>query len=371
MTSWQKLIKKSITRPEELAGDPAVDEEAVRRVCAVYPMRINPYYLELVRRHGAPLLHQALPDIRELDDPEGMVDPLGEEKLSPVPNLVHKYPDRALFLVCSECAMYCRFCTRKRKVGRPEMIISRETIRAGLDYLRRTPQIREVLLSGGDPLMLADDHLEEILAALRAIPSISVIRIGSRIPCTLPMRVTERLAAMLRRYHPLYINTHFNHPAELTPEAVAACGRLADAGIPLGCQTVLLRGVNDDAAVMRELMYRLLAARVKPYYLFQADLTRGTGHFRTSIQCGLAIMRSLIGHVSGMAVPTYALDAPGGGGKIPLTPDYVTERGELLRFTTYRGSTATYPNGRQQEERQAAARATSWHSAKKTFQESS
>ncbi len=344
MTSWQSMLKNSITTPRELARHLAVRQEEIDRVSRVYPLRINPYYMALIRKHGAPLLRQAVPDIRELHDPDGMPDPLAEEKLSPVPNLVHKYPDRALLLVCSECAMYCRFCTRKRKVGTPGMTITPQTLRAGLDYLRRTPQIREVLLSGGDPLLLSDERLDAILGSLRAIPSIEVIRIGSRVPCTLPMRVTRELADMLARHHPLYINTHFNHPAELTPEAAEACGRLADAGIPLACQTVLLRGVNDNAEVLRQLMRGLLAMRVRPYYLFQADLTRGTAHFRTTIDRGLAIMRQLIGHLSGMAVPTYALDAPGGGGKIPLTPDYITELGEELRFTTYQAIPCVYPN---------------------------
>jgi lysine 2,3-aminomutase len=282
--------------------------------------------------------------MRELDDPVGLEDPLDEENLSPVPYLVHKYPDRALFLICNECAMYCRFCTRKRKVGRPEMKITDETIAAGLEYLKKTPAITDVLLSGGDPLMLSDSRLEYILKALRAIPSIATIRIGTRIPCTLPMRVTPRLAAMLKKYHPLYINTHFNHPAEITPEAAQACNRLADAGIPLGCQTVLLRGINDSPEIIQQLMYLLIQIRVKPYYLFQADLTQGTSHFRTTINTGLDIMQHLIGHVTGLAVPTYALDAPGGGGKIPLTPEYTSALGKTLEFMTYRGVPCSYPN---------------------------
>lgn len=344
MTNWRNLLKNSITRPEQLAPLFPVDPDPIEKTTQRYPMRINPYYLNLIREPGDPLWKQAVPDPRELKDGEGLVDPLGEEELSPVPGLVHKYPDRSLLLVCSECAMYCRFCTRKRKVGRPEMIISEATIQAGLDYLRKTPAIREVLVSGGDPLLLATSRLEEILRSLRAIPSIEVIRIGTRVPCTLPMRVTENLVSMLKKFHPLYINTHFNHPAELTGEARQACARLADAGIPLGCQTVLLKGVNDEPETIRELMVGLLRMRVKPYYLFQADLTRGTGHFQTSIACGLEIMRSLIGHVSGMAVPTYALDAPGGGGKIPLTPSYAaTERGGGCDFINYLGEPFHYP----------------------------
>jgi lysine 2,3-aminomutase len=344
MTSWQEEIKNSITTSTALCRELDCNEPDVAAVSTLYPVRISPYYLELIKKEGAPLFRQAVPDKREMDDPQGMIDPLGEEDLSPVPNLVHKYPDRALLLVCSECAMYCRFCTRKRKVGKAEMVITDRTIAAGLDYLRATPAIREVLISGGDPLLLTDQRLEDILKRLKKIRTIDVIRIGTRVPCTLPMRVTPELAAMLKKYHPLYINTHFNHPAEITPQAAHACSLLADAGIPLGCQTVLLRGVNDSPEVIRDLMCRLLQIRVKPYYLFQADLTRGTGHFRTSINTGLLIMKSLIGSVSGMAVPTYALDAPGGKGKIPLTPDYITSLGDTLEFVNYQDLPCSYPN---------------------------
>jgi len=345
MTSWQKLLKESVTGAEQLTNFPGASAADIRMVTGTYPMRINPYYLDLIRRAGDPLRRQAIPDPRELTDGVGMDDPLDEENLSPVPNLVHKYPDRVLFLVSSQCAMYCRFCTRKRKIGRSEMTITDTTIQAGLDYIARNRQIREVLLSGGDPLLLSDRRLERILKELRRIDSVEVIRIGTRVPCTLPMRVTVRLAGMLRKYHPLYINTHFNHPAELTPEAATACARLANAGIPLGCQTVLLRGVNDNSETIRELMCGLLRLRVRPYYLFQADLTRGTDHFRTPIADGLHIMKSLIGSVSGLAVPTYAIDAPGGGGKIPLTPEYITALDEDgLYFSNYQGLPCSYPN---------------------------
>ena len=347
MTSWQKILKKSITSPQELVRHLGGNSHDLARVAARYPLRINPYYLDLIKKNGKPLYRQAVPDLRELDDADGMTDPLAEERLSPVANLVHKYPDRALFLVCNKCAMYCRFCTRKRKVGTPGMRITEQTLEAGFNYLRKTPRIREVLLSGGDPLLLNDSRLEYILGRLREIPSIEVVRIGTRVPCTLPMRVTDELAAMLKKFHPLYINTHFNHPSEITPEATLACTRLADAGIPLGCQTVLLRGINDDARTMYRLMRKLLAIRVKPYYLFQADLTRGTSHFRTRIETGLGIMQHLIGNLSGMAVPTFALDAPGGGGKIPLTPSYVNSCGKTLEFTTWQGTPCSYPNQKQ------------------------
>jgi len=344
MTSWRKILKNSITSPEKLAEQLGVNSREMEQVAAKYPLRINSYYLDLIKKSGKPLYRQAVPDIRELHDKEGMVDPLDEENLSPVPNLVHKYPDRALFLVCSECAMYCRFCTRKRKVGKKEMVINDKTIAAGLEYLQATPEIKEVLLSGGDPLMLTDQKIDRLLGAIRKIPSIEIIRIGTRIPCTLPMRITPGLTAILKKHHPLYINTHFNHPAEITAQAATACTRLADAGIPLGCQTVLLRGVNDDPQIMKSLLRKLLAIRVKPYYLFQADLTLGTDHFRTRIETGLELMQELIGHISGMAVPTFALDAPGGGGKIPLTPDYIAHLGESLEFTTYKGLPCSYPN---------------------------
>jgi lysine 2,3-aminomutase len=344
MLSRPPLTHPLITTPEQLAQALDIPLAPLKTVHAVYPLRISAYYLELIKKTGLPLWKQAVPELRELEDSTGLIDPLDEENLSPVPFLVHKYPDRALFLVCNECAMYCRFCTRKRKVGRPEMMINDRTIAAGLDYLAKTPAITDVLISGGDPLMLSDRRLEGILKALRAIPSIATIRIGTRIPCTLPMRVTPKLAAMLKKYHPLYINTHFNHPAEITVESTLACRRLADAGIPLGCQTVLLRGVNDSPEIISQLMKRLLEIRVKPYYLFQADLTRGTSHFRTTIDTGLDIMQHLIGYISGMAVPTYALDAPGGGGKIPLTPDYLKTLGETLEFKTYLGLPCSYPN---------------------------
>ncbi|MFZ5775485.1 MAG: KamA family radical SAM protein [Thermodesulfobacteriota bacterium] len=344
MPSWKQLLARSITRADQLAARFPCDRDALAAVAAEYPMRINPYYLGLIQEVGDPIWRQAVPDSLELADRVCMEDPLDEENRSPVPNLVHKYPDRALFLVHSQCAMYCRFCTRKRKVGTSRMEITPATLQAGLDYLAQTPAVRDVLVSGGDPLLLPDETLDRLLASLRAIPSIETIRIGTRVPCTLPMRVTTRLARLLSRHHPLYINTHFNHPRELTPEATLACTRLANAGIPLGNQTVLLKGVNDNAATLAELFRGLLARRVKPYYLFQADMTRGANHFRTRVESGIELMRSLIGHVSGMAVPTFALDAPGGGGKIPLTPEYITAMGDTIDFNNYLGLPCQYDN---------------------------
>jgi len=344
MQHWHSLLTKSIVLPNDLPTRFGADFSALQRVAEVYPMRVNPYFLGLIKEKNDPLWLQAVPDERELQDTVCQEDPLDEENLSPVPNLVHKYRDRALFLVNSQCAVYCRFCTRKRKVGTAAMVVSRDTIRAGLDYLANTPEIRDVLISGGDPLLLADEKLDLLLAAVRRIPSIEIIRIGSRTPCTLPMRITTRLVRILKKYHPLYINTHFNHPAEITPAAALACARLADGGIPLGCQTVLLRGVNDRPEIIKKLMHGLLRIRVRPYYLFQADMTKGTNHFRTPVQQGQAIMRALIGHTSGLAVPTYAVDAPGGGGKIPLTPNYIRTMGDDIIFDNYCGNTCTYGN---------------------------
>lgn len=343
MDDWQKILHRSIVTIPDLETHFGGDLDSLAQVAAVYPLRINRYYLNLIERPGDPLWKQAVPDMRELTDKVCPADPLDEQRLSPVPLIVHKYPDRVLFLVSNQCAMYCRFCTRKRLVGTPAMQITDELIERGIGYIRRHPEIREVLVSGGDPLLLGDERIDAILAALRAIPSVEVIRIGSRVPCTLPMRITDRLVKRLKKHHPLYINTHFNHPAEITPEAADACRRLADAGIPLGSQTVLLRGVNDDLDTIRTLMRTLLRIRVKPYYLFQADLTRGTDHFRTPVRTGLEIMRGLYGHLSGLAVPTFALDAPGGKGKIPLTPEYVLEHGDNLVFSNYCGEICTYP----------------------------
>ncbi len=348
METWQKLLQASITRPGNLTRRFGVDPQPLEAVAAAYPMRVNPYYLGLIREVGDPIWRQAVPAVEELQDAVCVADPLEEENQSPVPNLVHRYPDRALFLVSSECAMYCRFCTRKRKVGGEHMVITRETLQAGIDYIRAHPQIRDVILSGGDPLLLADERLEWILKELRAIPSLEIIRIGSRVPVVLPQRITPNLVRVLRKYHPLYINTHFNHPDEITETAAKACGRLADAGIPLGNQTVLLRGVNDDPAVMKRLMQKLLTIRVKPYYLYQADLVQGTDHFRTSVEEGIEIIRALRGHTSGMGVPAYVIDAPGGGGKIPILPDYLQSLGEEVVLKNYRGETYRYDNPRQQ-----------------------
>lgn len=351
MSNWQEMLSNSVCSASELAEylqkSGKMSSYNGAKHIPNFPVRITPYFLDLIEKEGDPIWRQCVPDPREEQDTICMPDPLGEEKLSPVPYLVHKYPDRALLLVTHECAMYCRFCTRKRMVGTEKMHISEENLERCYEYLRQTPQIREVLISGGDPLLLSDAAIEKILSNLNAIPSIEVIRIGSRVPSTLPMRITPELVNILQKYHPLFINTHFNHPKELTKEAKKACALLANGGIPLGCHTVLLKNVNDDADTLKELFLGLLKMRVKPYYLFQADLTRGTDHFRTHTQIGIDILKSLYGHISGMAIPRLALDAPGGMGKIPLSPNYIKEYGENLVFENYEGKICVYPEAQE------------------------
>ncbi|MEJ2201542.1 MAG: KamA family radical SAM protein [Desulfuromonadaceae bacterium] len=344
METWQKLLQASITRPQDLTRRFGIDPGPLEAVVERYPMRVNPYYLSLIRSAGDPIWKQAVPAEEELQDAVCPVDPLEEENQSPVPNLVHRYPDRVLFLVCAECAMYCRFCTRKRKVGGENMRVDQQTIEAGIDYIRSRPEIRDVILSGGDPLLLGDERLEWILKELRGIAHVEIIRIGSRVPVVLPQRITPALVRLLRRYHPLYLNTHFNHPDEITETSAKACGRLADAGIPLGNQTVLMRGVNDDPAIMKRLMQKLLAIRVKPYYIYQADMVQGTDHFRTRVEEGIEMVRALRGHTSGLGVPAYVIDAPGGGGKIPLLPDYLQSIGEQVVLRNYQDQTYSYAN---------------------------
>jgi lysine 2,3-aminomutase len=272
-------------------------------------------------------------------------DPLGEDGASPVPGLVHRYPDRVLLLVTDFCSSYCRYCTRSRVVGQGEIVPSEERLEQALDYIRRHPEIRDVLLSGGDPLFLSDERLDWILTRLRAIPHVEFVRLGTKMPAVLPQRITRELCRMLRRHHPLWMSLHFVHPDECTPETFQACTRLADAGIPLGSQTVLLAGINDDVATMKRLMHELLKMRVRPYYLYQCDPIVGSSHFRTPVSKGLEIIEGLRGHTTGYAVPTYVIDAPGGGGKIPLGPDYVVGRdGDDLVLRNYQGKTYRYPD---------------------------
>jgi lysine 2,3-aminomutase len=321
---------------------PGVLQDDYSSVSARYPVRLTNYYAGLIRHADDAIWKQCMPDARELEDQTQCPDPLDESFLSPVPGLIHRYPDRVVLLVSNRCPVYCRFCMRKRLVGSGDAPMGENDLRTALDYITSHPSIHDVILSGGDPLMLDDVSLSKILTGLRAIPHVAIIRIGTRVPVTLPERVTPELCALLRRFHPLYINTHFNHPDEITADSEAACTRLADAGIPLGNQTVLLKGVNDSVETMRSLMTGLLRLRVRPYYLHQMDLVQGTAHFRTSVRTGLEIVRGLRGHISGLAVPHYVIDLPGGKGKVAVLPDDVEIRGATLLLRTYTGEVVTY-----------------------------
>jgi lysine 2,3-aminomutase len=343
MDDWRQIQRKSLRTPGEIATAFDLDIDEVRKIGRHFKTLITPYYAGLIKTKGDPLYRQVVPDPAEMAADSGVADPLAEDHDSPVPSIVHRYPDRCLFLVSHSCAAYCRFCTRKRKVGDASKINPRN-IEDGLAYIGAHEEIRDVIVSGGDPFMLSDARLEWILTRLRAIPHLEIIRIGTRVPCFLPQRITPKLVGILRKFHPLFVNVHFNHPDDLTPEANEALGRLADAGIPLGCQTVLLNGVNDDPAVMRRLMQKLLMARVKPYYIYQADYVCGTEHLRTTVEKGLEVMESLRGWTSGLAVPYYCIDAPGGGGKIPVLPKYVqTISDEKVVMRNFEGETFTYP----------------------------
>ena len=342
MENWHKSVAGSVSTLEELSGRFSIDTDPLKRVIERYPMRITPYYLSLIRNVGDPIWRQCVPDSRELEDDRLSADPLDEERLSPAPGIVHRYPDRVVLLVSSTCSTLCRFCMRKSRMGCCGGAEKLSTLRAGLEYIEKTSAIRDVILSGGDPFLLEDDYLEEILKGIRRIPHVEIIRIGTRAPVTLPERITSHLCRMLKSFHPLYINTHFNHPHEITDQSASACMRLADAGIPMGNQTVLLKGVNDSPEVMKELMQRLLTIRVRPYYIHQMDLARGTGHFRTSVEAGLKIMAGLRGHISGMAVPYYVIDLPGGKGKVPILPGDVKREGGTVFLRNYLGEVVEY-----------------------------
>jgi lysine 2,3-aminomutase len=342
MERWQKTLSESITSLDELTRVFAVDIESLRPVIARYPLRITHCYLNLIQENNDPIWRQCIPDRRELVQDDLSIDPLNEGNLTFAPGLIHRYPDRVVLLVSSACPTLCRFCTRKnRRVGELNLI-NQNSLKTAFEYIEERPAIREVILSGGDPLMLIDDELEMILKKLRKIPHLEIIRLHTRAPITLPDRITLRLCRMLKQYHPLYVNTQFNHPIEITPLSAMACGRMADAGIPLGNQTVLLRGVNDGPEVMKELMQRLLTIRVRPYYIHQMDLVKGTGHFRTSIQKGLDIVAQLRGHTSGMATPSYVIDLPGGKGKVPILPNDVKRQGNIFYLRNYLGEVVEY-----------------------------
>ena len=324
------------------------EREALIKGESMLPVGITPYYMSLLDRENPlqPLRRTVIPVTGEfLRTPGEADDPLGEDGHSPTPGLVHRYPDRVLLLALDFCSTYCRYCTRSRVVGHGEIMPSEARLEKAFEYIRQTPTIRDVLISGGDPLALGEDKLDWILANLRAIPHLEFVRIGTKMPAVLPQRITPALIKVLRKYHPLWMSVHFLHPDECTPEATVACNRLADAGIPLGSQTVLLKGVNDDVHVMKDLCHRLLMMRVRPYYIYQCDPISGSAHFRTSVSKGLEIIEGLRGHTTGYAVPTYVIDAPGGGGKIPLQPSYIVGRdGDDLLLRNYEGQVYRYPD---------------------------
>jgi lysine 2,3-aminomutase len=350
---WRWQLSNRLNSCEELAEviHLTPDEEAGLRAEGKFRVDITPYFASLIDPDDpdCPVRQQVIPRAGELEGFEAMMrDSLAEDQHSPVPGLVHRYPDRVLMLVTTQCASYCRYCTRSRIVGDPHATFSRQQHDAQIDYIRRTPQVRDVLLSGGDPLTLPHKVLDDLLRRLREIPHVEIVRIGSRVPVFLPQRITDELVTMLRQYHPLWMNIHVNHPKEITPELARACAKLADAGIPLGNQSVLLKHVNDSPTVMKALVHKLLMCRVRPYYLYQCDLIAGSAHLRTSVRQGLEIMRALRGHTTGYAVPQYVIDAPGGGGKVPVNPQYVLSRNaDRVVLRNYEGKVFEYPEDRE------------------------
>lgn len=351
---WHWQYKNRIKDVETLSRVCDMSDEeklGVAECLKKFRMAITPYYASLIDPSAPldPVRLQAVPSIHETEVwPWEMADPLDEEGESPVKNIVHRYPDRVLFLVTRCCAMYCRHCTRRRLVGEEDYCISEKETQDALDYIRRTPQIRDVLISGGDPLTLSDSKLEHILSELRKIDHVEIIRMGTRVPVTMPMRITPELLAMMKKYQPLWINTHFNHPRELTDASLRACGMIIDAGIPLGNQSVLLKGINDSTATMKELLLKLVKARIRPYYLYQCDLSEGLQHFRTDVRTGINIIRELTGNISGFAVPKFVIDAPGGGGKVPMNPDYIVSMGsDKVVMRNYLGKLYEYPQPKE------------------------
>jgi lysine 2,3-aminomutase len=346
--NWRWQLSNRINTPEEFEKVIHLTESERKALSATHLFRVDitPYFISLINPDDPddPIRKQVVPTERELMPFTAMMeDSLAEDRHSPVPGLVHRYPDRVLMLVTTQCASYCRYCTRSRIVGDPAATFSRAEFELQIDYLKRTPQVRDVLLSGGDPLVLAPKILEEILSRLREIPHIEIVRIGSRVPVFLPMRVTQELCDMLQKYHPLWMNIHVNHSNEISAELAEACDRLTRAGIPLGNQSVLLAGVNDNVHIIRQLVQDLVRIRVRPYYLYQCDLVEGAGHFRTPVAKGIEIIEGLRGHTSGYAVPTFVVDAPGGGGKIPLQPNYLLSMSDhKLVLRNFEGFITTY-----------------------------
>ncbi len=344
---WQlKNAIRDIPTLEKVIKLTNEERDHLAKTLKKFKMAITPYYAALMDKEDrhCPVRLMAVPTLSELHvDESDLSDPLHEDIDAPVPGLTHRYPDRALLMVTHECSMYCRHCTRRRIVGEPDLNTGLGHLEQAFEYIRKTPEIRDVLLSGGDPLIFSDERIDYILGELRKIEHVEIIRIGTRMPVVLPQRITDNLCNVIRKHHPVYVNTHFNHPKEITEEAKIACEKLADAGIRVGNQSVLLKDVNDCSNIMKKLMHEILRIRVIPYYIYQCDLSEGISHFRTTISKGIEIIENLRGHTSGLAVPTFVVDAPGGGGKIPVMPDYLvsqTEKRVVLR--NYEGVLTTY-----------------------------
>lgn len=346
---WKWQVRNRISNVEELKKIINIspeEEENIGKVLNKFRVGITPYYASLMDKEdkNCPVRMQAVPTIMETYQSESdLEDPLSEDEDSPVDGITHRYPDRVLFLITDQCSMYCRHCTRRRFAGQQDSGVPKDKIEKCLEYIRKTPQVRDVLLSGGDALLVSDDRLEYIISELRKIDHVEIIRIGSRAPVVMPQRITDDLVNMLKKYHPIWLNTHFNHPKEITEEAAEACRKLADAGIPLGNQSVLLRGVNDCPHIMKDLVHDLVKMRVRPYYIYQCDLSMGIEHFRTKVSKGIEIIEALRGHTSGFAVPTFVVDAPGGGGKTPVMPQYVISQSpSKVVLRNYEGVITTY-----------------------------
>jgi lysine 2,3-aminomutase len=346
---WKWQLRNAITSIEDLKKIMKLSDKeimAINNLKGRLPLRITPYFASLIynSKPSHPLRRNVVPVVEELlESSSEQSDPLHEKSFSPVKGIVHRYPDRVLFTVTQVCSNYCRYCTRSHSVGKLDKL-GRQDFEKAFNYIAGHKEVRDVLISGGDPLTLNDETLDYILSNIRSIEHVEIIRIGTRIPVVLPQRITDNLISILKKYHPLFISLHFSHPDEITDECAKACNKLADGGFPLGSQTVLLKGINDNVPTMKELMHKLLKIRVRPYYLYQCDLIPGSGHFRTTVKKGLEIIKGLRGFTSGYAVPTFVVDAPGGGGKIPLLPNYVVDHNEeRIVLRNYKGVLCEYP----------------------------
>lgn len=357
---WKWQVRNRITDVETLKKVINIskeEEEGIKEALKELRMAITPYYATLMDPDdpNCPVRLQAVPSKKEtIVSGTDMLDPLHEDTDSPVDNLTHRYPDRVLLLVTDQCSMYCRHCTRRRFAGDNDASVSMENIEKAIEYIRETKEVRDVLLSGGDALLISDEKLEKILKKLSEIDHVEMIRIGSRTPVVLPQRMTKNLMDIIKKYHPVWLNTHFNHPKEITKTSKKACRVMANAGIPLGNQSVLLKGINDDVHIMRDLVHQLVKTRVRPYYIYQCDLSRGISHFRTPVAKGIEIIEGLRGHTSGLCVPTFVVDAPGGGGKIPVMPQYlISQTSNKVVLRNYEGVITTYAEPKKYEEKQS------------------